>query len=378
MKSNIFIPKTIKVGFQNRSDTYTQKLAYVIYIDEKGKVQKEASWNRWRDKKIDPIDYSNEPTSGFVLNKKVGGYSSGWNHRQTYTRIYDPRGFEFEITVSNLLYILENTNSIKGKGLEGEFVYGWDGSDLILIPTGSPDYIEITEYNKVVHEKNYVKSKDLVIGGKYKSKDNSEWIYMGRFDLLDRKSERITKPNGNSSYWWTSYSYEYVYHNVSKGKHYFFVQEAEESWHGGSQRLQLLTLKSLGEKFIDTISTECVENYADLFDRLERRTEYSHYDKSKDEYVDFQFDEFKEYVEKKELGKHHWNRYFELRHEENKTTKIHFDIETNAYYLQGNYIREKGEYEKIFIGDLEKLFAAYKPIYKNEYLENGKLYRRVY
>jgi hypothetical protein len=30
MKSNIFIPKKIKVGFQERSDTFTKRLAYVI------------------------------------------------------------------------------------------------------------------------------------------------------------------------------------------------------------------------------------------------------------------------------------------------------------------------------------------------------------
>ena len=33
----IFIPKKINVGFQNRKDTYTGKLAYVIYYDEDGK-----------------------------------------------------------------------------------------------------------------------------------------------------------------------------------------------------------------------------------------------------------------------------------------------------------------------------------------------------
>lgn len=32
---SIYIPKKIKVGYQNRSDTYTKKLAYVIYYDEK-------------------------------------------------------------------------------------------------------------------------------------------------------------------------------------------------------------------------------------------------------------------------------------------------------------------------------------------------------
>ena len=45
MKSNIYIPKRLNVGYQNREDTYTVKIAYVIYYDEKGKLRKETSWN---------------------------------------------------------------------------------------------------------------------------------------------------------------------------------------------------------------------------------------------------------------------------------------------------------------------------------------------
>ena len=36
---SIYIPEKIKVGYQNRNDTYTKKLAYVIYYDEKGKLR---------------------------------------------------------------------------------------------------------------------------------------------------------------------------------------------------------------------------------------------------------------------------------------------------------------------------------------------------
>ena len=180
MKSNIFLPEKIKVGFQKRSDTYTQKLAYVIYYDEKGKLRKEASWNGWRDKSIQDLEFDNIPTSGFVLNKKAGGYSSGWNHRQTYVRVYDPRDFEFEISVPNLLYILENATSTKGKGLEGEFVYGWDGKELVLIPTESTDYIEISNFNKNIHSDFKLKGKDLKLGATYLTKDNQEWVYLGK------------------------------------------------------------------------------------------------------------------------------------------------------------------------------------------------------
>ena len=164
MKSNIFVPKKINVGFQNRDDTYTGKLAYVIYYDEKGKLRKEKSWNGWRDQNIPNEEFENVPTSGFVLNKKTGCVEESyeWNARKTYCRIYDPRNFEFEITIENLLYILENTNSIKGKGLEGDFVYGWSGKDLVLIPVEAPDYKEIVKYNNIVENNELVLCQDLV------------------------------------------------------------------------------------------------------------------------------------------------------------------------------------------------------------------------
>jgi len=164
MQTNIFLPSKIKVGFNLREDTYTGKLGYIIYFD--GKVwRKEGSWENWRQKVgqkisvradgswtqreltvedgVEPLEFDNTPIEGFVLNKKAGGNRYSWNPRQTYCRVYDPRGFEFEITIPNLLYILENTNSIKGKGLEGKFIYGWQGKDLILIIGMQLNYFNI-------------------------------------------------------------------------------------------------------------------------------------------------------------------------------------------------------------------------------------------
>lgn len=37
MNNNLTIPNNIQVGFQNRTDTYTGKLAYVVFKDAKGK-----------------------------------------------------------------------------------------------------------------------------------------------------------------------------------------------------------------------------------------------------------------------------------------------------------------------------------------------------
>src|SRR6056300_218958 len=102
MKTQLYIPKKINVGYQKRGGTYTGKLAYIIYWDDKGVLRKETSWQSWRDQKIDNTEIENVPIEGFVLNKGVGGQreSWGWNARNEYIRVYDPRGFEFEISVA--------------------------------------------------------------------------------------------------------------------------------------------------------------------------------------------------------------------------------------------------------------------------------------
>lgn len=273
MKSNIFIPNKCKVGFNIREDTYTGKLGYCIAFDGK-KWRKESSWKSWRHKEgqkysrrvevdgqykweefyyddsVKPIEFDNVPTEGFVLNKKAGGYSTAWNHRATYCRVYDPRGFEFEISISNLLYILDNTNSEVGKGLSGSFVYGWDGKDLVLIPENAPEYKEMIAFTQLQSKK--VSSKDLIIGATYKHKNNEELIYLGRFDYYDTKYDRRNN--------------KYV--DIIKKNQYWFKTK--------SGFTQYSSLTSIGE----CISEECVSNYAELMDELETKKEYSPYDES--------------------------------------------------------------------------------------------------
>jgi hypothetical protein len=180
--NQMFIPEKIKVGYQNRNGTYTGNLAYIIYFDNKGVLRKENSWESWRDKKIPPQEFSNEPIEGFVLNKGVGGaresYGS-WNPRNEYIRVYDPRGFEFEISVANLLFILQETSSIKGKGLEGEFVYSWNGTELVLLPVNSAEYNSCKEHTNRQSKK--IIAKDIKIGFSYLMKNGTNVLYLGKY-----------------------------------------------------------------------------------------------------------------------------------------------------------------------------------------------------
>ena len=180
-ENNFFIPQKLAIGFQNRSNTYTGKLGYVTYYDNKGVMRKDKSWNGWRDDSIDPLYIDNVPTEGFVLNRSVGG-GRGWDARDTWTRIWDPRGFEFEISIENLLWILEWCACSPGKGLEQKFVYSWRGTDLILMPVNSDDYKASMEVSNKMFSKTSFKEKDLVPGTLYKVKGkyDNEVIFIGK------------------------------------------------------------------------------------------------------------------------------------------------------------------------------------------------------
>lgn len=229
MQTTLFMPAKCKAGFQPRQDTFAGKLAYVIGFNEKNKeYRKEVSWVGWavqptrkqhnretykyedvpdeRFEEYGPQEFDNKPTSGFILNKKVGDYKSDWNHRKSYIRVYDPRGWEFEITPENLLFILENVPSTPGKALEGEFIYSWSGKDLVLLPCNSLDFQESKIYNERLVKKVFF--KDLKVGRIYQNKEGEQVVYVGKFPFKKNAKFLTQKYTGN---------YKYVYEiNVSK------------------------------------------------------------------------------------------------------------------------------------------------------------------
>lgn len=259
MKEKLYIPTKLKVGFNLRQDTYTGKLGYVIYHD--GKVwRKETGWESWRQKAgqelqqwnpntqrheklvlgpdFNPLEIDNVPTEGFVLNKKAGGYSSGWNHRATYCRVYDPRGFEFEISIPNLLFILQECNAMKGKGLEGEFVYSWEGKDLVLLPVGCEDYRLSSNFTKMQAGK--VSTKELEVGCTYKTKQLENLVYVGKFN-------------------W----YHYYSNSVDIKKSFIFYDKKD-----GFREYSGLS------SFSAKVNDVPVDNYADMMDKFNNSNNY--------------------------------------------------------------------------------------------------------
>lgn len=180
MHSTLYIPKTITVGFQERSDTFTGKLGYVIYTDHMGKLRKEGSWNGWRNKTIDPVTVDNTPQTGFTFNKGIKR-DGHWGSGRSVIRVYDPRDFEFEISVDNLIGVLMHSDVSKRDIVE-QCVYAWSGTDLVLLPTNSVEYQESVKHTDKQSEK--VSAKSLVPGRTYSIKKDSTTrvVYLGRFD----------------------------------------------------------------------------------------------------------------------------------------------------------------------------------------------------
>lgn len=395
MKTNIFVPKKINVGFQNRKDTYTGKLAYVIYYDQKGKLRKETSWNDWRNKDIPNEIYNNEPMEGFVLNKKVGGVeeSWGWDVRKTYTRIYDPRGFEFEITVPNLLWILENVDCTRGKGLEGQFVYGWDGTELVLVPVESPDYKEIAKKNDIIHNNEFIKAKDLVIGATYETLKGEKYVYMGKHDEYKLiynyyHSRTINSWSRNQKEGW-DYELDDTWMddtvNGNKDRRYKFVNLGKKFWFiclGGfgdySWRTDsVCTFGSVSRKFSNLVTTEC-EKYPEYYEMMEESCNFSPIDFSKNKILPVPYATFHNEISEQMLK---GVNYITIHHHDNTKSRL---VVTSLYrnWKSGKYYYEEpnhygyGYRQEKYIDTIDDIYNQFHPMYGEQYLENGKLYLR--
>lgn len=417
MKTNIFIPKKINVGYQDRKNTYTGKLAYIIYYDEKGKLRKETSWNNWRDENIPNEEFDNIPTSGFVLNKKAGDYNTGWSHRQAYCRVYDPRNFEFEITIENLLYILENTNSIKGKGLEGEFVYGWDGKDLILMPVDAPDYKEIMDYNSILHNNESIRAKDLIIGATYLAKNNEEYIYMGKHDFYSTGYRWKTEDGyGSSKYfceiplvntnWMGRPTSPYEIIDYPYGKYFWFAYKSYDYTYVDLEKVMLGTykwefcqFKSIPKKLITCLDSQCSKEYSNIYESMIRTHNYSPRDYDNRKYIPYTFYEFVKYANIENEG--YGNKYrphkeyfsdghcrYQIHRDEEglwrvsqmkRYPNILSEVNNEDFYnrfpfYQANKWVSVQAYTIPMT--IEELYKRLQPCYCETYLENGYLYER--
>ena len=261
----IFIPETCRVGFQERDDTFAKKLAYVIYYDAKGKLRKEVSWESWRHKPggtkgygkgspltvdVAPYDFENVPTSGFVLNKGHTRYAwSSFGSKTTVIRIYDPRGIEFEVTPENLVALLMHTDC-SHREIQGELVYAWCGTELMLLPCASEEYQSAMNYTNLQGTR--VSANDLKEGFTYVTKHEEHLVYLGRHMWYETTNQYDDKRKAR----------------IGKKQHIFYDPNwdtGKESW---EKKPKFRPVKSVSSVIAKQISDGCHDEYANLVDAL--------------------------------------------------------------------------------------------------------------
>lgn len=307
INSKMFIPEKLRIGFNKREDTYTTKLGFVVYYDEKGKLRKKDGLESWRDHSIEPEEYSNIPTEGFVLNRNVGGIRnswSSWHPRKEYVRVYDPRDFEFEISVKNLLFILNECSSIKGKGLEGDFVYAWEGKELILLPVNCEEYKNSKTHTS--RQKKKISAKDVKEGCSYITKNGTNVMYLGKHPF-----------DGTS--WYNEDNKEY---SNNGNKHIFLILDEEAYKYSHQKYLDEPGFTKLAECTSETP----LNTYPDELDNFKKSRQYG---AIKDIYTS---------IASYNTNRHYYSEKFIIPDENDKYKIIEVEGNRNSYnYYQSKY-----------------------------------------
>lgn len=386
MNGKLQVPQQIVVGQQKRSDTYTGRLGYVIYKDEKGVLRKQTSWEGWRDKSIEPGYYENKPTEGFVLNRHGGGDSHSryddYYGRAAFIRVYDPRDFEFEISLENLLFILRYADCSRGKGLEGNFVYAWRGKDLVLLPEGCPEYKEALEFTSLKSMK--VSTKELVPGYTYYSKDQEDLVYLGKFNAFDtyRYGGQSSSFKMSHVFYRSTQTFEQYRNNTYYTDAYFAQQEAnykiyndrgysnhtpEDFVNFKNRTLESEYNNYLTQKYVTltpaklakVTDTNVVSNFAELiddlqnsgrimlFERIEKRTKTFTYNSTDGSWYN---------------GREYFSAYLKMGEDEYKRVAIHAVAQNTSSYSYYRY----GKLLGFQLRDLYTLKITDKGVVKKE------------
>lgn len=184
----LYIPAKLKVGFQKREDSFDGKLSFVTYYDTNGKLINETRWRSWCDQDITDLEIDNVPFKNAILNKKISHAGYRYGTGKTTIRIYDSRGFEYEIDIDNFMGIAQEYSVVKGE-ISGDFIYAFCNNKLILLPVDSEQYKDAIKTTLNRNEK--VDESALIPGDVYLNDKEEECIYIGFYNLNKRIAKYV-------------------------------------------------------------------------------------------------------------------------------------------------------------------------------------------
>ena len=179
MSLSINIPDEHYVTF-----TFRDKDLYPLgFLVPEGKDQaaqkRKATADRWANSskvKVPSKVFKNKPMVGFEIRKSVQ-YRSRHSSKETW-RIIDPRGFELEITNSNMEFIIDHCIIDKGE-IISSCIWGRDGSENLLLPVDCKEYKEAAVNTDRLGKK--ASMREVKLGDHVTFKKGNKGRFLGKY-----------------------------------------------------------------------------------------------------------------------------------------------------------------------------------------------------
>lgn len=192
----VTIPEKHYVGMQV-SGSSKVPLGFITPWGEDAAGQKRIatvdSWvGRTRADSLPTTVIENEPMLGFKMS---GDIRRGMQGGQDKWRIEDPRGFELEITSTNLSMLLADTTLEKGEILD-KCVWARENGQNLLLTVESEEYVEAVRMTKIATST--ASWKDVKIGNTIVLQNGITGRYLGRMHTLSVVQQDMTFESCNT------------------------------------------------------------------------------------------------------------------------------------------------------------------------------------
>lgn len=197
---SIQIPDQMFVAFvRSNQDGYVHKGYTIPYgtdaASKKRQLNLRHSTHADREGGLEPVVLDNKPMYGFKISRKLR--SNGWRSDIQTVSIEDPRGFEFEVSVANLI-MLTDSNLIHNGEIIQQCVWARDGVINILLPINSQPYLDAVVNTERVSKR--VNTRSVKPGNQVLLHDGMKGTYMGSMYAIMRDYTRNLSISGKKKH----------------------------------------------------------------------------------------------------------------------------------------------------------------------------------
>lgn len=187
MKENLGIKifDKLYVGFHRMGGERMPVGRIVNYVDNKtnqrlrDKIDDWASYGAGSKTKLNSIIIDNTPMTGFRISRSQ--INAGWYQTPDFIRVEDPRGFEVDITIPNMIMLTDNNILDNGEIMQ-ECIWGRDNAINVLLPVNSTPYKEAIQNTD--RQTTHVHVSKLKLGDHVVLKNGMKGRYMGKLTAI--------------------------------------------------------------------------------------------------------------------------------------------------------------------------------------------------